>query len=78
MHDPQLERLVAALDSAVERTADRDAPALHADVEVARLRLLCLNRRLGAAVAASPYLAFVQRLVDREGSGVRAAVAASA
>jgi len=78
MHDPQLKRLVDALDSAVEWAADRDAPAFHADVEVARLRLHCLNRRLGAAVAASPYLAYVQRLVDSEGSGVRTAVAAGA
>ena len=76
MQDPELKRLVTALDSAVEWVAGDHAP-LHADLEVARLRLQCISRRLGAGVAASPYLAFVQRLVA-EDSGRRIAVKASA
>lgn len=78
MQDPQLKRLVAALDSAVEWAAASDAPeGLPADVEVARLRLQCLSRRLGASVAASPYLAYAERIVAQD-SGRRIAVAASA
>jgi len=77
MQNPELKRLLDALDSAVEWVADREAPAIHADVEIARLRLQCLSRRLGTAVAASPYLAFAQRVVA-EDSGRRTAVAAGA
>ena len=78
MQDPQLNRLVAALDSVVEWAAASDVPAgLPADVEVARLRLQCLSRRLGASVAASPYLAYAERIVAQD-SGRRIAVAASA
>ena len=72
MHDPQLTRLVAALDRTVAAAGDGQP----ADVEIARLRLECLSRRLGASVAASPYLAYAERLVAKD-SGRRIAVAAS-
>ena len=74
MQDPQLERLVVALDHAVESA---DAGSLPADVEIARLRLQCLSRRLGASAATSPYLAYAEQLVAKD-SGRRIAVAASA
>ena len=75
MHDPQLKRLVAALDRTVgvDDDAAVDQPA---EVEIARLRLQCLSRRLGASVAASPYLAYAERLVAKD-SGRRIAVVAS-
>jgi hypothetical protein len=78
MHDPQLKRLVAALDSAVEWAAVNDATGIRPDIEIARLRLHCLTKRLGTAVAASPYLSFVERLVAQDESGGRKAVAAGA
>lgn len=77
MQDPALKRLLAALDSVTEWAADDHAATLPGDLEVARLRLQCLRRRLGAEVAASPYLDFVQRLVA-EDSGRRPAIAAGA
>lgn len=77
MHDPDLQRLVSALDRAVEWAAGSQQPALHSDVEIARLRLQCLSRRLGGSVAASPYLAFVERLCARDARGP-AALAAGA
>ena len=76
MHDPQLERLVAALDRTVPADADGCADGQPADVEIARLRLECLSRRLGDSVAASPYLAYAERLVAKD-SGRRLAVVAS-
>ena len=62
MNDPGLKRLVAALDAAAEWAARPDGPVLHADVEIARMRLHCLKRLLGSSAAASPYLAFIERL----------------
>lgn len=62
MNDPGLKRLIAALDAAAEWAARPEGPVLHADLEVARIRLQCLKRVLGSAAAASPYLAFIERL----------------
>lgn len=62
MNDPGLKRLVTALDSATEWAAAHDAPDLHADVEIAHMRLQCLKRLLGNGASASPYLAFIERL----------------
>jgi len=77
MHDPDLKQLVSALDRVVDWAASNDhggAEALHSHLEVAALRLRCLNQRLGIQAAESPYLAFVRRLcAEREVPVVAAA-----
>ena len=79
MHDPDLNRLVAALDSVVEWASSHDAGSeLSEPIERARLRLQCLSRRLGRPVEQSPYLAFVQRLCAQTVGQPSAAVAAGA
>lgn len=63
MNDVALSRLVTALDTAVESSPHMDGGSdhLHADLELAALRLRCLSRRLGAIADESPYLAFLRR-----------------
>ena len=63
MNDAALSRLVTALDTAVESTSRMDGgpERLHADLELAALRLRCLSRRLGVIADESPYLAFLRR-----------------
>ncbi len=64
MHDAPLGRLLHALDAAVEHSA-ASGTDLQGDLELAALRLACLRRRLGPAVAEdSAYLAFLRRTVD--------------
>jgi hypothetical protein len=58
MHDPDLQRLVGALDDA----GDAGAAGLHAALDDAALRVATLRRRLGPAVGESPYLAFLRRI----------------
>ncbi len=79
MHDPDLNRLVAALDSVVEWAANNDASSELADsLDQARLRLRCLSRRLGRPVEQSPYLSFMQRLCAESGGPTSVAIAAGA
>ena len=64
MHDAPLGRLLHALDAAVEHSA-ASGTDLQPDLELAALRLACLRRRLGPAVAEdSAYLSFLRRTVD--------------
>jgi hypothetical protein len=64
MHDVPLGRLLHALDAAVEHST-ASGTDLQGDLELAALRLTCLRRRLGPAVAEdSAYLAFLRRTVD--------------
>ncbi len=66
MNDTVLSRLVRALDAAVETAAPVVAEDLHSDLELASLRLRCLDQLLGGGVAeASPYLAFLRRTTGR-------------
>ncbi len=66
MRDPDLERLLEAMDAAVGRS---DGPARDVDVgselELAELRLRCIDRRLNGAVSASPYLRYLRSSIRR-------------
>lgn len=65
MQDPTLNRLVQALDCAVEWAAQsgQEQLELNDQLEVAALRLRCLTQRLGRQAAeASPYLEFIRRI----------------
>lgn len=62
MTDPHLKRLVDALDTATAWAADHGQTVWHDDVEIAQARLQVLRKRLGTAVSASPYLAFLGRI----------------
>ncbi|MFM2090953.1 MAG: hypothetical protein RLZZ127_1442 [Planctomycetota bacterium] len=65
MDDRPLDRLLAALDTAVERLDGGELDQLHHDLGVASLRLEALRHRLGDRVEASPYVAYVRRLAER-------------
>ncbi|MBA3687130.1 MAG: hypothetical protein H0W72_18065 [Planctomycetes bacterium] len=79
MHDPDLNRLVTALDSVVEWAATNDAGNQLSDsLEQARLRLHCLSRRLGRPIEQSPYLSFIQRLCAQSAGSAPVAIAAGA
>ena len=62
MNDQRLERLLFALDAAVERLGDAQASQLHGDIEHAMLRVEALRTRLGQRAEASAYLRFIDRL----------------
>lgn len=65
MQDPDLARLVAALDSVAEWVAERPErmPDLEQALATAGLRARCLAGRIGGGTAQeSPYLAFVRKL----------------
>lgn len=67
MQDPDLARLVAALDSVAEWVAERPErmPDLEQALATVGLRARCLAERLGRGTAQeSPYLAFARRLAD--------------
>ncbi len=78
MTNPDLHRLVQALDTATEWAADHGEQPWRADLDVAELRLQCLRKRLGDAVRASPYLAFLGRIGAGNRGEQRHAVAAGA
>jgi hypothetical protein len=80
MNDAALSRLVTALDTAVESTSRMDGgpESLHADLELAALRLRCLSRRLGAVADESPYLAFLRRTARQAPAQANLRMAASA
>lgn len=73
MHDPQLMRLLEAMDLMVTTTPDDVAAAS----EQATLRLRCLERRLGPVAKASPYLDYLRRTAAI-GAGAGHDLAASA
>jgi hypothetical protein len=77
MTDPDLKRLVDALDTATAWATSQESQPWQADLDVAELRLRCLRKRLGDAVKASPYLAFLGRVGAGAATG-RSAVAAGA
>jgi hypothetical protein len=76
MHDDILHRLVRTLDGAVDDAQRLGCShELAQDLEVAALRLRCLEQRLGRSAAGeSAYLAFLRRTVEP----VRSNLAASA
>jgi len=76
MQNPELKRLVEALDTATTWAADHGEQPWRADLDIAELRVRCLRKRLGDAVKASPYLAFLGRINPT--TGQRHAVAAGA
>lgn len=65
MNDHVLQRIIHTLDTALEDVyGSGQEHELAGDLDVAALRLQCLERRLGASAAESPYLAFLRRTVD--------------
>ena len=78
MNDPELRRLVTALDNAADWAVLQEGPIHPADLEIARLRLQCLSRRLGNSVSESPYLSFIQRLCAATSDSGQQAAAAGA
>jgi hypothetical protein len=71
--DHSLDRLLTALDTAVERLSGPELDQLHQDIGLAALRLEALRRHLGPRAEASPYVAFVRRLAERgAGQGLAA------
>lgn len=76
MTEPNLKRLVDALDTAADWAADTQQP-WQDDLDLATLRLNCLRKRLGDSVKASPYLAFLQR-IRNDSAGAQASVATGA
>lgn len=62
MTDPHLKRLVDALDTATTWAASHEHQPWQDDIEIAQARLQVLRKRLGNAVSASPYLAFLGRI----------------
>jgi len=79
MHDPDLERLLQAMDAMVDcadRRQDGGELAVEAELERISMRLECIARRLGDAAQESAYLKFIRRsLASSRGE---AALAASA
>jgi hypothetical protein len=64
MQDPDLNRLVQAMDRAVEWAAasGQQEIELNEQIEIAILRLRCLSQRLGRQAEGSPYLNFIRRI----------------
>jgi hypothetical protein len=76
MRDPELHRLVDALDATFEWALEhRRAEELAAALDAAQSRLRCLER-LGVRAEASPYLAFLRRLCGERVAQPRAAAGA--
>ncbi len=75
MNDNVLHRLIRTLDTALDGLDGSGREhELAGDLDVAALRLQCLERRLGASAVESPYLSFLRRTVELD----RAPMAASA
>ena len=75
MIDNTLHHLMHTLDTALESVSGPvQERELAGDLDVAALRLQCLERRLGTTAAESPYLAFLRRTIELD----RAPMAASA
>lgn len=75
MNDVVLHRIIRTLDTALDGLdGSGQEIELAGDLDVAALRLQCLERRLGASAAESPYLSFLRRTIELD----RAPMAASA
>lgn len=75
MNDIAFQRIVRTLDTTLEGLDGSGREhELAGDLDVAALRLQCLERRLGSSASESPYLSFLRRTIELD----RAPMAASA
>lgn len=75
MNDAVFQRIIHALDTTLEGVDGSGREhELAGDLDVAALRLQCLERRAGTSAVESPYLSFLRRTIELD----RAPMAASA